>query len=291
MRIQSGRAEGWQLERNSAEAYERYLAPAFSPWANALVALANVGDGERVLDVACGTGIVARHAASRVGAAGTVVGLDLNEDMLSVAQAASAGVRPAIEWRHGSAADLPFPAAAFDVVLCEQAIQFFSDPVKALGEMRRVLAPGGRAAVSVCRPVQYCPTYVVMAGALDRYVGPEAGAMMRSPFSTWSVDRFRALFTDAGFPDARVRIEVCSIRYPSVEEFLRREAASSPLAGPVGALNAGARNDLIADLETALADHVDDEGVVCPIETYVALARREEAIPGETRRSRSASSA
>jgi hypothetical protein len=74
----------------------------------------------------------------------------------------------------------------------------------------------------------------------------------------------------------RVRIEVCSIRYPSVQEFLRREAASSPLAGPISALNADMRNDLICDLQTALSDHVDDEGVVCPIETYVALARRRE---------------
>jgi len=269
-------AEGWQLEENSAEAYERYLASAFSPWAKALVALADVKHGERVLDVACGTGIVARHAALKAGAAGKVVGLDLNKEMLRVAETVSADVRPAIEWRQGNAADLPFPPAAFDAVFCEQAMQFFSDPVKALCEMHRVLAPGARVAVSVCRPLPYSPAYVTMASALERHVGPEAGAMMRSPFSTWSVDQFRSLFTEAGFRDVHVRIEVCSIRYPSVEEFVRREAASSPLAGPIGALNAHVRNDLIRDLQIALFDHVDDEGVVCPIETYVALGRRGE---------------
>jgi len=273
---QGPQAEGWQLEGNSAEAYERYLAPAFSPWADALVALADVKSGERVLDVACGTGIVARHAAPKAGAAGKVVGLDLNKEMLRVAEDVSANVRPAIEWRQGNAADLPFPAAAFDVVLCEQALQFFSDPVKALREMRRMLAPGGRAALSVCRPLPYNPAYTTMASALERHVGPEAGAIIRSPFSTWSFDQFRSLFTDAGFRDVHVRIEVCSIRYPSVEEFVRREAASSPLAGPIGALNAHVRNDLIRDLQIALFDHVDDDGVVCLIETYVALAR-----PGE----------
>lgn len=275
MQIQSPPAEGWQLEPNTAEAYERYLAAAFSPWANELIAVADLREGERVLDVACGTGIVARHAAPTVGATGKVVGLDLNEDMLRVADTVSAEVRPAIEWRQGNAAKLPFPAGAFDVVFCEQAIQFFSDPVKALGEMRRVMAPGARAAVSVCRPIAYSPAYVAMASALERYAGPAAGAMMRSPFSVWSVDQFRNLFTQAGFGDVHVRIEICNIRYPSVEEFLRREAASSPLAGPIGALNAHVRNDLIRDLQVALSDHVDDDGVVCPIETYVALGRGE----------------
>jgi hypothetical protein len=102
----------------------------------------------------------------------------------------------------------------------------------------------------------------------------EAGAMMRSPFSPWDVDALRALFTRAGFGQIRVRIEICSIRYPSFEEFLRREAASSPLAGPISALGADGRRDLIRDLQAALLDHADDDGVVCGIESYVALAQR-----------------
>lgn len=266
--------EGWQVEGSSAEAYERYLASAFSPWASSLVKRAGVGNGERVLDVACGTGIVARHAASAVGPGGIVVGLDLNDEMLRVAREVSAGVSPMIEWRQGNAAELPFPAAAFDVVLCEQAIQFFSDAPQALGEMLRVLAPGGRAAASVCRPIAHSPTYVTLANALEQHVGPDAGAMMRSPFSRWSVDQLRALFTAAGFLDTHVWIEVATLRYPSIAEYLRREAASSPLAAPVGALPPEARANLIRTLEVALADHVDDDGVVCPIEAFVVLAHR-----------------
>ena len=152
-------------------------------------------------------------------------------------------------------------------------MQFFGDPVACLAEMRRVLSPGARAAVSVCRPIRHCPTYVTLADALERHVGPEAAAMMRSPFSPWSVEQFRSLFTDAGFRAVTVRIEVGSLRYPSVEEFLRREAASSPLAGPLGALPGPARATLVRELEASLSDHCDDDGVVCPIETYVALAR------------------
>lgn len=267
------RSDGWQLEEDSAEAYDRYLASAFAPWAEALIARAELKEGERVLDVACGTGVVARYAAPVAGAAGRVVGLDLNEDMLRVARARSTGEVPAIEWRQGNAAELPFQAGAFDAVFCQQALQFFGDPVACLAEMRRVLSPGARAVVSVCRPILHSPAYVTLANALERHVSPEAGVMMRSPFSVWSVEQLRSLFTEAGFRTATVAIEVGGLRYPSVEEFLRREAASSPLAGPVGALPGAARETLVRELQAALSDQCDDEGVVCPIATYVAVGR------------------
>lgn len=275
MKVPTEVTEGWQLEGGGAEAYERYLASAFSPWARQLTELAEVREGDRVLDIACGTGIVARHAAERAGAAGTIVGLDLNEEMLRVARAVSAATRPAIEWWQGNATELPFPDEAFDVVCCEQGMQFFSDPVKALGEMRRVMARGARAAISVCRPIEYSPAYVALAGLLERYVSPQAGAMMRSPFCRWSLEDLRHLFLNAGFEGVRLRIEPGSLRYPSSREFLRREAASSPLAGPVSALAAGTRDELIRNLEVALSDHLDDDGVVCVVESYVALARRD----------------
>jgi ubiquinone/menaquinone biosynthesis C-methylase UbiE len=273
MIVQGARAEGWQLESNSAEAYERYLATSFSPWADALTAAAELAAGESALDVACGTGVVARHAARRVGPAGRVVGLDVNEAMLAVARTVSAAAQPAIEWRLGDAASLPFPDRQFDAVFCEQAMQFFSEPLTALREMRRVLTGGGRAALSVCRPIEFCPTYETLAGALERCVSADAAAMMRSPFSRWSVAGLKALVADAGFEHVRVRIEVASLRYPSAAEFLRREAASSPLAGFVGTLDVDRRADLIRALELALANHVDDDGVVCGVQSYVVLAR------------------
>ena len=143
--ISRRQAEGWQLDGNSAEAYEEYFGPAFRPFAADLVRLAAVAHGDRVLDVACGTGVVAREAAAAAGETGRVVGLDVNAEMLRVATAVSADIRPRIEWRQGNAMSLPFADADFDVVTCEQALAFFSDPVPALAEMRRVLGRGGRA--------------------------------------------------------------------------------------------------------------------------------------------------
>ena len=266
---------GWQLVEDSADAYERYLVPAiFASMAGRLLDLADVKAGERVLDVACGTGIVARTAASRVGPGGQVVGIDLNEGMLAVARRVSAETRPAIDWRQGDAAALPVPDGAFDVVVCEQAFQFFPDRPKALHEMRRVLAPRGRAALAVLRPLRFSPAYVPVAEALERHAGRDAGAMMRSPFPDWDRERFRAILREGGFGEVHVHVDVGHVRYPSAAELLRREAAASPLAGPLGALPADVRKALISDVEAALRDHEDDDGIVFPMETFVGLLRR-----------------
>ncbi len=226
-----------------------------------------------MLDAACGTGIVARHAAARTGPTGRVVGVDVNDDMLRVARTAAAAVHPPIEWQHGDVAALPFADGTFDVVCCEQALQFFADPVRALGEMHRVLGADGRVAVSVCRAIRYAPTYGALAAALERHVGREAGAIMRSPFAGWDTQQLRAFFAAAGFTHVRVVIEARSLRYPSAEEFVRREVSSSPLADVVRALSDQDRDALVRDVGAAIADHVDDDGVLCPLEVYVAVAR------------------
>jgi SAM-dependent methyltransferase len=267
-------ASGWQLREDSAEAYERVLARAFQPWADRLLELAGVAPGERVLDVACGTGVVARRAAMKVGAAGTVTALDLSEGMLAVGRRVTAGVRPAIDWRQGDAAALPFADASFDVVLCHQAIGFFADRPAAVREMRRVLTAGGRAAISLCRPVRYSPAYVPLADLLQRHLGGSAGEVMRSPFPSWNLEDLRAILASAAWPDLHIRIVVESLRYPSAEEFLLQETASSPLAAPVRALPVDSRRTLVRDLEAALEGYVDDDGIVFPLETWVALARR-----------------
>jgi ubiquinone/menaquinone biosynthesis C-methylase UbiE len=269
------RRRGWQLEESSAEAYERYLVPLlFAPGAEYLIELAEPGMGERVLDVACGTGIVARRAAEWVGTDGRVVGLDMNEGMLGVARKASSDVRPAIEWQQGDAADMPFPDQAFDVVFCQQGLQFFPDRPAALGEMHRVLVPNGRLALSVLRSTEHNPGYRLLAEALERHVGPDAGAMMRSPFSSLSAEELRDLITGAGFREVRILLGIAPVRYPSVGKFVQWEGASSPLAGLIGALSYDVREALIGDLSQTLRTYADDDGIVFPAETYLAVAHR-----------------
>src|SRR5688500_3599509 len=121
-------SESFQIPLEAAEAYETAFVPAFfAQWAPILCDAAGVTAGQRILDVACGTGIVARTAADRVGAA-NVVGVDLNEAMLTVARR----VRPDVDWRQGDATALPLDDGSVDTVLCQMALMFFPDRVEAL---------------------------------------------------------------------------------------------------------------------------------------------------------------
>lgn len=275
MSDRASQSTGWQLEQSAPEAYEQFLVPPiFVPWAERLIDRSNIQEGNRVLDVACGTGVVARHANPRVGDTGSVVGLDINEGMLAVAEKTAAEVQPAIEWRQGDVTDLPFSDKCFDVVCCQQALQFFDDPTTALAEMHRVLVPDGRVLLSVWRSLEYQPAYIVLAEALERHISEEAGSMMRSPFPAWDEDYLRTIARDAGFGDVSITIEVDSGRYPSVEEFVRREAASSPLAEPISAVEQEIRDELIHEVGDALGDYTDNDGVVFPMESYVLTASR-----------------
>jgi SAM-dependent methyltransferase len=263
--------ETFQVSAAQAEAYEQRFVPAlFRQWVGPVLQAAAVGRGDRLLDVACGTGVVARQAAPRVAPGGRVCGLDLNEAMLDVA----ASAEPAIEWLRGDAAAMPLPDAAFDVVVCQAALMFMPDPGAALAEMRRVLAPGGRLGLSVFRDGRFNPLYAAFAELLERHAGADAGTMMRSPFATWGVADMRALLAGAGLGDVHVRIVCGGERYPSAAEMLRREAASSPLAGRLGALDAAVHDALVRDLEDALAEHTDDDGVVVPFQALAAFGRR-----------------
>ncbi|MFC4551186.1 MULTISPECIES: class I SAM-dependent methyltransferase [Halorussus] len=266
---------GWQLDRNAPAAYEAYLVPRlFAPRAERLVDRVGVRDGDTVLDAGCGTGIVARLAASRASEGGAVVGLDVNEGMLDVAREADDEDRPPIEWRRGDATDLPFPDGSFDVVLCQQALQFFPDPVAALREMRRVLTPEGRVGIDVWRPVEFNPGYVELADVLSRSVGDDAEETVRSPFPAWNGDDLRRLAREAGFDGSSVVIEIVSVRYPSAEEFVRQEVASSPLSESFEDVGRDDRAALVGELEAALREYTDDEGVVFPMESHVLVARR-----------------
>ena len=138
-----------QVSGNAAEVYERQLVPTMLvPWASTLIDLAEVQPGMHVLDVACGTGVVTRLAAERVGTAGRVVGLDINAAMLSVARRL-APVGTSVEWLESSALEMPLPDSSFDMVFCQHGLQQFPDRPAALHEMRRVLMPGGRLGLCV----------------------------------------------------------------------------------------------------------------------------------------------
>jgi SAM-dependent methyltransferase len=246
----------------------------FAPCATQLLDLAAVEPGERVLDVACGTGIVARRAAARVGAGGVVAGSDVNEGMLEVAAATAIDLPVRIEWHRADATALPLPDGAFDVVCCQQGLQFVPDPPLALREARRVLTPGGRLALAVWRGIDHHPVFAAFVRALERHAGPGTAAPLRAPFGGPGREELRRRLTETGFDEVQVRIATFGARFPSPGEFLWRQAASSPLGVPLAALDEEPRRAQARELDQTLGEWVDDDGLVVPMQTWLATARR-----------------
>jgi SAM-dependent methyltransferase len=233
--------EAWQVTDDAAVLYERSFVPAlFARAAVVLADAAEIGQGQRVLDVGCGTGVVARTAARRVGPEGRVVGLDINPRMLAVARR----VAPEIEWRHGDAGDLPFDDGAFDVVVSQFAAMFFPDPALALGEMWRVLAPRGRLAIAVCGPLADAAGYKALAEVAEHVCSPEVQALLRSPFALGDKQRLAGLIAGASI-DTRA----CPVQFPSIDALVHTEVQASPIRDVIDdqsfeALLEGARHKL-----------------------------------------------
>ena len=223
----TGSVETFQLSVEAAEVYEARFVPAiFGEWAPHLVEAAGVVAGQAVLDVACGTGVVARTAADRMGGQGRVVGLDLNEGMLAVA----GRLRPDIEWRQGDAADLPFEAGSFDAVLCQSALMFFPDRAGALREMARVATPGGTVAVQVWDRLEAQEGFGAMYGAFAEHLGPEAMELESSYWVLGDLDLVGSLFEAAGLRVTGTRTRAGTVRYDSAEEAVATEIEATPLA-------------------------------------------------------------
>ena len=219
----------WQLEGTAAaELFERYLVPTITAkWAEDLVDRAQPREGEAVLDIACGTGVVARLAAKRIGR-GLVTGLDLNTGMLAVARKVPTE-GAAIIWIEGSALDLPFPADSFDVVFCQQGLQFFPDRRKALVEMCRVLKGGGRVALSVYSRIERTPGANVFVLALDDVIGGNASRIKRGEHSFTDATQLETLLHDSGFNAVEVKTVEQTIVFPSVLDYVRFQLVATPM--------------------------------------------------------------
>jgi len=255
--------ETFQLAGPGPVLYEKHLVPRlFEPLAKRVVELVGAGSGADGLDVACGTGVVAR----RLAAAGVrVTGVDLNADMLALART----LAPDLTWVEGDAQALPFPPASFDLVTCQQGLQFIPDAAAALHWIHAVLRPGGRAAVAVWRPLHTSPGFDKLTDALDRHVGPEAGDVLRGPFAFGDPEPAREMFVQAGFAEVRVHNHCHGAHFESVEDLVRSEIASTPLAVAAQSWPPETIPNMIADVTAALAGYIADDGVLFPICAYV----------------------
>jgi ubiquinone/menaquinone biosynthesis C-methylase UbiE len=252
--------------------YERFFVPAIGePLATDLIRLAALRPSERVLDVACGTGVVARLASQLVGASGTVAGLDANPGMLAVARSATPPGMP-IEWHEASAEAMPFPDTSFDVVLCQMGLEFVPDKDAALREMRRVLVRGGRLILNVPGPTPLL--FNIMREALARHVGAEAAGFVDHVFSLHDTAEIQDLISGAGFHDVSVQSDTKSLRLPAPEEFLWQYVHSTPLAGAVAQMDDDRRGLLERDVVANWQEFVKDRVLVLQVRIVVATARK-----------------
>ncbi|MCP1337790.1 methyltransferase domain-containing protein [Futiania mangrovi] len=254
---------------NPAEVYEHCFVPAlFAQWGPVTAAAARIGPGDHVLDVACGTGVLAGAAAERAGPRGTVVGLDVNPQMLAVARASQ---RP-VEWVEAPAEALPFADATFDAVVSQFGLMFFDDRAGALREMRRVARPRGRIAVTVCDNIRHSAGYSAFAQLLDRLFGRGVGDAFRAPFALGDAEVLKRLATEAGLPGAAVARRSGDVSFPSVASLVSTERACAWTLG--GILDEGQFEHLLEAAETELAPFAREDGsIVFEMPALILTAR------------------
>lgn len=246
------------FSKEIAENYERDFVPAIGrPMAEDLVAAADLRPGERVLDVACGTGVVA--------------GLDPNPGMLAVARE-SVPPGATVDWHEAPAEAIPLPDGSFDVVLCGMGLQFFSDRRAGLREIRRVLAPGGRLVASLPGPVP--APLEIMAEELSRHVGPEGATFVHAVFSLHDADEIRALATDAGFRDVDVRSSPKPLHLPPPGDFLWQYVGSTPLAATVAQVGEQERAGLERAFTRRCRPYVEDGALTGEVTMTTVTAER-----------------
>lgn len=201
-----------QSQIEAAGAYEALFVPALvGQFAPKVADAAGLVEGDRVLDVACGTGVLARETLKRVGASGCVTGIDALPGMIAVAQQ----IEPGVEWRQGKAESLPFSDESFDVVVSQFGLMFM-DRVQAISEMLRVLTSRGRLAVAVWNSLENIPAYAVGAELFERIGGQQAAHALRAPFVLGDGDELRQLFSDAGAYSIDVTTHSGTALFPSI---------------------------------------------------------------------------
>lgn len=262
---------------NPAETYEAEMVPAmFGPWVPVLLDAAQPRPGERVVDLACGTGIVARHAARAVGDAGEVVGLDLSPKMLDVARSAADREGLSIEWHEGNLESLPCADEEFDVAFCQHGLQFVPDKPKALAEMHRVLRTGGRVALSVWRGLDLHPLLSQFNDSIVRNIGIPA---LAAPFSLSDPGEIRGLLEGAGFANISIEPKDMLATFPDANGFIDLEVEVITAAIPsVQHLDTTARSELATAITKDMSDAVraatNDGHVEMRMHAYIVRADR-----------------
>jgi ubiquinone/menaquinone biosynthesis C-methylase UbiE len=256
---------------SAAENYHRYFVPTIATAVSAeLLRAANLKTGERVVDVACGTGLIVRLASEQVGPTGSVTGVDISPEMIGVARSVAA--EPRVEWHVADARELPFPDASYDVATCQMGLMFMEDRSAALAEMYRVVAPSGRVALNTPGRIQ--PVFKHMEEAIVEHINPDLGVFVNAVFSMHEPQRHTSLLREAGFDNVAANETSATLRLPAPANFLWQYINLSPMASFVAQASEAARSAMEQQVVERWQPYVVDGGVVVEQPMIVATGRK-----------------
>ena len=260
-----------QAQISAATAYEDFFVPAvFGQWAEQVVDAAEIQAGNRVLDVACGTGVLARRAATCVLPNGFVAGLDLNLGMIEVAKR----LAPDIEWRQGAAEELPYPNESFDAVISQFGLMFFTDRIESLREMVRILVPGGKLAIAIFNSLDKQPAYALEVDLLERTAGKDAADALRAPFVLGDRGELEMLFKKATANTIEIATHDGVAHFPSVRSMVEADLRGwLPVMGVI--LTEEQITDILEEAEHVFQNFVDHRGrVKFNLSAHIVAARK-----------------
>jgi len=249
-----------------AKMHEDYFVPAvYAQWAHHVTELAAIESGYKILDVACGTGILARTARLEVGMTGKVTGLDHDEKMLAKASQ----LAPAIEWQVGDAASLPFEDDSFDRVMCQFSLMFIKNRVAAIKEMLRVCKPGGLVVIAIWAPLERSPAYSALVELTRRFAGSRIALKLSSPWSLGVPGKMDTLLLSAKVNEYECHSRPGVARFPSVDAFVETHLRST---GKFHSINEQCFADILSATERALQRYIGQTGqITVPLDADVFL--------------------
>jgi SAM-dependent methyltransferase len=262
---------GFQLSRGGPENYQRHVEVIMLPFVEALVS-AVVRRDDAVLDVACGTGFVARAAADVVGAGGRVVGMDINGGMLAVARDVPHSSSCPVEWIEASALTLPWDDGVFDVVTCQQGLQFMPDPAACVAEMARVTRIGGRIGVTAWAPVEQSP-YMQAQMNLLRHAADIDPKVVMQAFPPGGEDTVRGWLSGAPLTAVEVTTLAPVVELSPLNDYAPAHLQALPWSAPFFALDAVIRGAALAEMANVLGPFTADDGRArVPFASYLVTA-------------------
>lgn len=263
---------GFQISVGGVWAYEHSVSAFMGPFADLAVSAVHAKPGENLLDLACGTGFVARRAMFTIGPTGTVVGLDINPAMLDIA--ADEGPAGA-EWVCASADDMPFRDGSFDAIVCQQGIQFFPDPVAALVEARRVLRPAGRICATVWDAPAVAPYFHALETGLVAAHSDAGVALLHAAMPEDGDQRLREWTTAASLADFAVRQIEVVVNLPPLREFVRGQLDATPWGALLREAGQHAWDTALRVMLDELAKHTRGDGsAALPFRSWLMTASR-----------------